>query len=89
MRAILRWSLDGDKKSALRNKLMPILTQNGFAYLPNTATLEAPHIDASDLANVLQAFWSVADAHRGPARVDHFWLYTDRTDVDNVLADDG
>jgi hypothetical protein len=82
MRTIIRFSVDGERNSALRNKLTLRLENAGFVRQPNTATYEHHTIDESDLGRLLQDFWQCAYLHRtsgrGRGRVDHFWLYSDR-----------
>lgn len=85
MRAIVRFSVDNEKNSALRNKLAGVLTAAGFVRNQNTATYEHQHIDASGLSGVHASFWTKAAAHRGTGRVDHFWMYSDRTDLDDII----
>lgn len=84
MRAIIRFSLDGDQGSALRNPLCYRLEQMGFQRAGNTATYENPHIGTLELAQTLDGFWTLVNQHQGPGRVDHFWMYTDRSDVDDL-----
>lgn len=84
MRAIIRFSVDGEANSALRNKLANWLTGKGFVRAGNTATYEHPHIAKADLAKVLGDFWRKANVHQGPGRLDHFWMYSDRTALDDI-----
>jgi hypothetical protein len=84
VRAILRFSVDNEQNSALRNRLSNRLVQAGFVRNANTATYEATHISAANLAAVLQAFWNDAHGHAGPGRIDHFWMYSDRTALDEL-----
>jgi hypothetical protein len=78
MRVIIRFSVDGEANSALRNKLSGRLTRAGFVRAQNTATYENGNIDEGDAATLLASFWRCANNHAGPGRLDHFWLYSDR-----------
>ena len=78
MRTIIRFSVDGEVNSALRNKLSGRLTRAGFVRLPNTATYEHANIDEGDLATAIAGFLRAANNHAGAGRLDHFWLYSDR-----------
>jgi hypothetical protein len=78
MRAIIRFSIDGEANSALRNKLSAVMNTSGFQILPNTATYENANITPSEHAVILNAFWDAAANHQGSGKVDHFWMYTDR-----------
>lgn len=82
MRAIIRLSIDREKNSALRNKLLARLKSHGFRLQPRTATYENPDIDDRGLGQALSDFWNTAELHRKhlgkPGRVDHFWMYCDR-----------
>lgn len=84
MRAIIRFSVDGEANSALRNKLANWLIGKGFVRAGNTATYEHQHIAKADLAKVLGDFWRKANSHQGPGRLDHFWMYSDRTALDDI-----
>lgn len=79
MRSIIRFSVDGEANSQLRNRLAKILTDAGYALNPHvTATYETGDISAANLASTMQRFW--ADANNPPApgvKVDHVWMYAD------------
>jgi len=78
MRAIIRFSIDGEQDGALRNNLANILTAAQFALNPNvTATWEAAGITALDLSRTMRAFWHTAETHQGPGHIDHVWTYCD------------
>ena len=78
MRAIIRFSVDSDNNSALRNELNKVLTDAGFAEAPNTATYERSGVQALGLGVILRDFWNIAHNHTGFGRLDHFWMYADR-----------
>ena len=81
MRAIIRFSVNGEKTGALRTKLFKLLTAKHFSLQPNTATYVTKTrrgISEDDLGYILQAFWNKAHLHRGTGKLDHFWMYTDR-----------
>ncbi len=82
MRAIIRFSIDNEDNSALRNKLQAVLRRQGFSNKKNTATYsgKGPKTDAKKLADALYAFWVKLykhPAHR-PGKLDHFWMYVER-----------
>ncbi len=84
MRTIVRFSVDNESNSALRNKLTNVLVRAGFDRGKNTATYEHIHIDQLALAKVLHEFWKRANSHPGTGRLDHFWMYSDRSDIDDL-----
>jgi len=79
MRSIIRFSVDGEANSQLRNRLAKILTDAGYVLNPHvTATYETGDISAANLASTMQRFW--ADASNPPVpgvKVDHVWMYAD------------
>jgi hypothetical protein len=78
MRVMIRFSVDNEPNSDLRKKLEKVLDHDGFVRERNTATYERADVDASEIAEILEEFWSAAAVHVGPGRIDHFWLYSDR-----------
>ena len=78
MRAIVRFSVDGERNGALRNQLAATLERYGFALNPNvTATWEHDNIGEADLSAAMTDFWQRAHNPPGNARLDHFWMYSD------------
>ena len=86
MQVIIRFSLDNDVNSALRNALRGILLGAGFTDGENTATYRHAHIEPAQMSDVLRDYWHRAATHGGNGRVDHFWMYTDRGFLDEMLA---
>ena len=78
MRVIIRFSVDHESNSALRNKLNGVLTGEGFTKRSNTATYQHRNLQTLDVSRVLRKFWNKAHQHSGPGQVDHFWMYSDR-----------
>jgi hypothetical protein len=82
MRAIIRFSIDNENNSALRNKLQAVLRKHGFSNKKSTATYsgKGPKNDAKKLADALHAFWMKLYNHpaHGPGKLDHFWMYVER-----------
>ena len=80
MRAIIRFSVDGEKNGALRNKLRKVLTDAVFLEKHNTATYErsGKRLTESVIANSLASFWKEAKGHKGPGKLDHFWMYAEQ-----------
>lgn len=87
MQVIIRFSVDGEKNGSLRNKLAGILTQAGFQRSGNTATYRHDHIEPTGIAAALEKFWSGAAKHKGNGRIDHFWMYSDRGFLDDIVGD--
>lgn len=80
MRTIVRFSLDHDYGSELRNMLAPILEGSGLVRT-GTGTYEGS-ISASDLGKALAAAWAAVAYHTGSGRsgrLDHFWMYSDNS----------
>jgi hypothetical protein len=78
MRTIIRFSLDRNKGSKLRNKLKGILKRYGIKWQGDvTGTYEHHNISAIDLAAALGDFWAEVNQMPRPTHLDHFWLYTD------------
>jgi hypothetical protein len=86
MRVIIRFSVDNEANSALRNKLSGVLTRAGLARSANTATYEALHMSQTSISKMLGEFWKRANSHGGPGRLDHFWMYSDKSDIDDIIA---
>lgn len=78
MRAIIRFSVDGEQNSALRNKLAAALENGGFVLNPRvTATYENDDIEEHALGSVMLDFWHEANNPPNNARLDHVWMYAD------------
>ncbi len=78
MRAIVRFSVDGEADGQLRNRLAGVLTNAGFALNPHvTATWEHPDIPPNDLAQTMADFWNAAHNPPNNAHLDHVWMYSD------------
>ncbi|GLR54328.1 hypothetical protein GCM10007923_55450 [Shinella yambaruensis] len=85
VRVIIRFSVDNENNSALRNKLTGVLTRAGLVRGANTATYEAMHLTSGNVGHMLSAFWRRANNHQGPGRIDHFWMYSDKSDLDDIV----
>ncbi len=79
MRAIIRFSLNADKSSTLRNQLRDILVENsGFTkHGSQTATYENTDISESDFSAAMCAFWEQAANPPNGVTIDHVWAYCD------------
>ena len=84
MRTIIRFSIDNENNSVLRNNLANRLTQADFQRNDNTATYEHQNVTKAELAALLNDFWTRTHQHQGPGRVDHFWMNSDRTALDDI-----
>lgn len=72
MRAIVRFSLNADKRSVLRNQLAAILRGYGFVkHVSKTATYEHADISNSKLKVVMGKFWKQAVKPTNAADIDH------------------
>ena len=60
MRVIIRFSVDGEKNSALRNKINTVLNNAGFRLRKHTATYEHKNLQTIDLGRLLRAVWNKA-----------------------------
>lgn len=79
MRVIVRFSLNNDKGSGLRNRLKPILENHGIMWTgANTGTYEG-NVGEADLRDAMRLFWNSMNSYQGIATLDHFWMYADRT----------
>ncbi len=80
-RVILRFSLNGDTGSKVRNALEPKLTSVGITNESKTGTWESttclPDPATKTLYEVLQIL-SAPDEIVTGCRLDHFWLYIDQ-----------
>jgi hypothetical protein len=72
---IIRFSLNDDARSRLRNQLAPILEGIGLRRI-STGTYDGD-IREADLRLALSQFWQKMAAYTGRAHLDHFWMYTD------------
>jgi hypothetical protein len=75
MRVIIRFSLNNDHGSALRNSLANALESHGMVRQANTATYEGD-LDEAEIRSVMRMFWNIASGSTR-ARIDHFWMYSD------------
>jgi hypothetical protein len=90
MRVIIRFSLNNDQGSALRNILFPVLENGGIMWTgANTGTYEGDDIDEADLRNVLALFWNTLAGYMGNAHLDHFWMYVDKKRGEDDNEDPG
>lgn len=85
-RVVLRFSLDYDRNSSVRNHIAPLLEQCGIRRT-RTGTWESrdSHADPATASKQLARVLKVLSAPQswvgsaGPhAELDHFWLYMDR-----------
>ena len=75
MRTIVKFSLNNDSNSALRNRLTSILQTIGLRRT-GTGTYEG-HVQEAELKSALGEFWGATAGHRGNAQLDHFWMLVD------------
>ena len=78
MDVIIRFSLDGDRSSKLRNKLKDVLKSGNIDWdSSTTATYRGSNISSVDLAKTLANFWTAVNADKRRVSFDHFWMYCD------------
>jgi hypothetical protein len=80
-RVILRFSLNNDSGSSLRNQVVPTLEAAGLTK-SKTGTWESDNISLLAASQLLgNALGQISDAElTSGARLDHFWIYIDRTE---------
>lgn len=80
MRAIVRFSLDGEKNNKLGNQLRSILEGYYFVkHVSQTSTYENPDITPFLLNKAMIAFWNQATSRTNVASIDHVWMYCDKS----------
>ncbi|MFZ0496679.1 MAG: hypothetical protein WBE80_13180 [Methylocella sp.] len=80
MRAIIRFSIDGEKDGALSGKLRRYLEKRKFKKLPGrTAIYEHRKTTERKLRFTMRTFWLTIEQHKGTGRIDHFWMYADHS----------
>ncbi len=78
MRVVIRFSLNKDRNSELRNILKPILEGHGILWTGRTTGTYEGDAPETAIRNALRQFWNAVAIFPGRARVDHFWMYADR-----------
>jgi hypothetical protein len=85
-RGFVRWSLQGDEGSRLRNRLVPALERNGFKTTPGTATLEATGLSLDAILEGLrEAFDEIEHSQPDRGVLDHLWVYVDAAADDSSV----
>lgn len=90
-RAIIRFSVDGEKNGAPRNKLTSILGGGGFQRT-KTGTWEIYDADIATIIGRVSTFLStVSDPSKiggisPQAIIDHLWIYIDQVDDDELTT---
>jgi hypothetical protein len=82
-RVIVRFSLEGDDNSTLRNHLAAELEAVGITRT-RTGSWESPGMPAADAAQRLGAVLTILSQAGANARapyLDHLWVYIDGTDL--------
>jgi hypothetical protein len=85
VRVIIRFSLNNDRGSALRNALAEVLEGGGLVRQSNTATYEGD-LSEAEIRNAMRRFWNIASGFAS-AHVDHFWMYADAQPAANDDAE--
>ena len=78
MRVIIRFSLNRDRKSELRNALKPVLETHGILWTGKTTGTYEGDVTETQIRKAVQSFWHTAATYQGRAHVDHFWMYADQ-----------
>ena len=73
----MRFSLDGDTGSRLRNQLAGILEQ---AQISNrgTGAWESPPLELGTVMNILSLVFSTLHSSGTPGHLDHLWFHIDK-----------
>lgn len=86
MRAIVRFSLDSDSGSKVRNVIAGHLESDGFERV-GTGCWEAGDIDITTFCSTMRQFWKIASNPQtvpgasARTQVDHVWVYADHPGV--------
>ena len=88
MRVIIRFSLNRDKNSKMRNDLKAILQDHGIMWtggggLAKTATYEGTGLSEKRVQSAVLRFWGRVQS-LGSAHIDHFWMYADVEPIDKM-----
>jgi hypothetical protein len=75
-RAIVRYSLQNDTGSAIRNTIVPILQQAGFQDI-GTGSWEASGVPQNQLVDAVRQVLSIIPNPPGPGTLDHVWVVLD------------
>jgi hypothetical protein len=86
MRVIIRFSLNRDRNSKMRNDLKAILSKHGIRWTgeagnTRTATYEGKGISEDRLQEAVLEFWGRVQT-LSSAHIDHFWMYADGEPID-------
>lgn len=76
-RVILRFSLDGDSSSKVRNSLTSKLSSLGLSQ-SGTGKWESEELPTVAAAGLMQQIASVLNEMPQGVAIDHIWLYLDR-----------
>jgi hypothetical protein len=80
-RVIVRFSLNNDQKSTVRNEIQAILSSAGIVNT-GTGTWEAAAADETKVASQLSELLArLASAGGQGVGLDHVWIYIDRPDA--------
>ena len=85
MRVIIRFSLNRDAGSVLGTALANVLHAEGIDRTDSTSTYEG-QVTEQAIERALAGFWGAVSQNKTNATVDHFWMYTDRTNPASVLT---
>jgi hypothetical protein len=73
-RAIVRWSITGEKSNESGNEIVEILTANGFVRV-GTASYESDDQPLPKLFDTMRRAMAVMQSPVGGGNLDHFWVY--------------
>jgi hypothetical protein len=78
MRVIIRFSLNADRGSVLRNTLRGILEAQGILWTGRTTGTYEGNVSEQAIRRALSRFWRTVTQNQTGALIDHFWMYADR-----------
>lgn len=87
MEATIRFSLNEDRRSELRRKIVSVLSAQGFERANGrTATYVNSNATPAQMENAMSGFWDRVRTHDGPGTIDHFWTHVDTPAPDEPEA---
>lgn len=84
MRVIIRFSLNQDKNSVLRNALKPLLEAQGIMWTGGTTSTYEGNVLEKNVRRALSRFWRALANNATNAHLDHFWMYSDNLDAAKI-----
>jgi hypothetical protein len=80
MRVIIRFSLNRDRRSELRNVLKTVLENHGITWTGRMTGTYEGNVSETAIRDATRIFWNRVANFPGAAHVDHFWMYADKAE---------